>query len=71
MGREVGGGFMFGNACKPVVDSCQCMAKSIQYCKVKIKIKKKEGLIHITWRKCRVVVTAKVHMHGERLDVCL
>ena len=30
-----GGGFMFGNACTPVVDSCQCMAKPIQYCKVK------------------------------------
>ena len=35
MGREVGGGFMFGNACTPVVDSCQRMAKPIQYCKVK------------------------------------
>ena len=35
MGREVGGGFMFGNACTPVVNSCQCMAKPIQYCKVK------------------------------------
>ena len=35
MGREVGGEFMFGNACTPVVDSCQCMAKPIQYCKVK------------------------------------
>ena len=34
-GREVGGGFMFGNACTPVVDSCQCLAKPIQYCKVK------------------------------------
>ena len=33
--REVGGGFMFGNACTPVVVSCQCMAKPIQYCKVK------------------------------------
>ena len=45
MGREMGGGFMFGNACTPVVDSCQCMAKPIQYCKVnkvKIKIKKKK-----------------------------
>ena len=48
MGREVGGGFMFGNACKPMVDSCQCMAKPIQYCKVKqsknknLKIKKIE-----------------------------
>ena len=28
-------GFMFGNACTPVVDSGQCMAKPIQYCKVK------------------------------------
>ena len=35
MGREVGGGFIFRNACAPVVDSCQCMAKPIQYCKVK------------------------------------
>ena len=34
-GEETGGGFMFGNACTPVVDSCQCMAKPIQYCKVK------------------------------------
>ena len=35
VGLEVGAGFMFGNACTPVVDSCQCMAKPIQYCKVK------------------------------------
>ena len=35
MGREVGGGFIFRNACAPVVDSCQCMAKPIQYYKVK------------------------------------
>ena len=33
MGREVGGGFMFGITCTPVVDSCQCMAKPIQ-CKM-------------------------------------
>ena len=33
--REVGGGFMFGIAGTPMVDSCQCMAKPIQYCKVK------------------------------------
>ena len=37
VGREVGGGFVFGNACTPLVDSCQCMAKTIQYGKVKIK----------------------------------
>ena len=35
VGREVGGRFMFGIACTPVVDSCQYMAKPIQYYKVK------------------------------------
>ena len=28
------GGFRMGNMCIPVADSCWCMAKSIQYCKV-------------------------------------
>ena len=40
MGREVGGGFRIGNSCTPVADSCQRMAKPIQYCKVKKKKKK-------------------------------
>ena len=35
MGWEVGGRFRIGNSCTPAADSCQCMAKSIQYCKVK------------------------------------
>ena len=34
MGTEVGGGFRLGNTCTPVVDSCQCMAKPLQYCEV-------------------------------------
>ena len=34
-GEGDGRGFMFGIACTHVVDSCQCMAKPIQYCKVK------------------------------------
>ena len=34
-GEGGGRGFMFGIACTPMVDSCQCMAKPIQYCKVK------------------------------------
>ena len=40
---KVGGGFRIRNSCTPVADSCQCMAKPIQYCKVKKinKIKKK------------------------------
>ena len=31
MGTEVGGWFRIGNTCTPVADSCQCMAKPIQY----------------------------------------
>ena len=34
MGREVRGGFRMGNICTPVADSCQCVAKPPQYCKV-------------------------------------
>ena len=30
-----GGGFRMGNICTPMADSSQCMAKPIQYCKVK------------------------------------
>ena len=30
-----GSGFRMGNTCTAVADSCQCMAKPIQYCKVK------------------------------------
>ena len=26
--------YRIGNMCTPVADSCQCMAKPIQYCKV-------------------------------------
>ena len=32
--RKVGGEFRMGNTCAPVADSCQCMAKPLQYCKV-------------------------------------
>ena len=28
IGMEVGGGFMMGNTCTPIADSCQCMAKT-------------------------------------------
>ena len=42
MGRVAGGGFRVGNSRTPVADSCQCMAKPIQYCKVKKKIKLKK-----------------------------
>ena len=34
MGRRVGGAFRMGDTCTPTADSCQCMAKPLQYCKV-------------------------------------
>ena len=34
MEREVGGGFRMGDTCTPVGDSCQCVAKTLQYYKV-------------------------------------
>ena len=33
-GEGVGRGFRIGSTCTPVADSCWCMAKPIQYCKV-------------------------------------
>ena len=33
-GEGDGRGFIMGNTCTPVADSCQCMAKPIHYCKV-------------------------------------
>ena len=36
MGREVGEGIGLGNTCTPMADTYWCMAKPIQYCKVKI-----------------------------------
>ena len=32
--REVGWGIRMGNTCKSMADSCQCMTKPLQYCKV-------------------------------------
>ena len=34
MEGEVGEGIGMGNTCKSMADSCQCVEKSLQYCKV-------------------------------------
>ena len=51
MGREAGGGIGMGNTCKSMADSCQCMAKTLQYCKVislqLIKINEKKIIIFV------------------------
>ena len=50
--REEGGGIGMGNTCKSMADSCQCMAKPLQYCKVislqLIKIKKKREVTGVS-----------------------
>ena len=46
MGRDVGGGFRMGTTCTPMADVCWCMAKPIQYCKVKKKPTKTTALHH-------------------------
>ena len=49
MGMEVGGEFRIENMCTPVVDACWCMAKPIQYCKVKKKKKRNLPAMQETW----------------------
>ena len=52
MGKEVGAGFRMGNRCTPMADSCQCMEKPLQYCKViSLRLKKKKNLpsMQETW----------------------
>ena len=63
MGWEVGGGFRIGSLYTPMVDSCQCMAEPIQYCKVKYsknkktKKKKRECLEYEMWSQVRAGTT--------------
>ena len=65
MGRVVGGEFRVGNSCTPVVDSCQCMAKPIQYCKVKkLNFKKKERSEQLVQ-----IETVRLDIMGTRLHV--
>jgi len=45
MGRDVGEGFRTGNMCTPMADVCWCMAKPIQYCKVKKNQQKQQHFI--------------------------
>ena len=60
MGREVGGGFRM-YMCTPVVDSCWCIAKPIQYCKVKIIIKFKKKSLTLCLYKYKLV---SLHMYS-------
>ena len=61
-GRDVGGGFRMGNTCTPVVDSCWCMAKPIQYCNwppIKIHLNFKKVLINVK------VVSMNLSLHSH------
>ena len=41
MGREVGGGFRMGDTCRPMTDSCECMAKIVISLQLNLYLKKK------------------------------
>ena len=57
MGREMGGGVQDGDTCTPMSNSCQCMAKPIQYCKViRLQLKKFFNVCFLTIRKKKVVL---------------
>ena len=65
MEREVGGGFRMGNTCTPMTDSCQCMAKPIQYCKVISLPKNKEKKEKKNKKKIKsrdVTLSTKFHL---------
>ena len=48
-GEGGGGRFRMGNTCTPMADSCQYMAKPLQYCKViSLQLKYKEKPKHKT-----------------------
>ena len=70
MGREVGGGFRVRNTCTPVADSCQCMAKPIQYCKViqfsSIQLLNRVQLFETPWiaaRQASLSITNSQRLH--------
>ena len=65
MGKAVGGGFRMGNTCTPMADSCQCMAKPIQYCKVKKK--KKEH----THTKKIIMINYFLGVYGNEICLCV
>ena len=46
-GRRWEVGFRMGNTCIPMEDSCPCMAKPIQYCKVFKKRTKKKQFLYV------------------------
>ena len=70
MGREVGGGFRIGNSCIPVMDSCQCMAKPIQYCKVKEKLKKKKEFSSVQFSRSVVSDSLRPHESQHTRSPC-
>ena len=69
MGREVGVGFRIGNTGIPMADSCWCMAKPIQYCKVKQKKKHvsenlKEKVMKSEMASCSSILAWKIPWTG-------
>ena len=74
-GRWWWGGIWMGNTCKSMADSCQCMTKPLQYCKVislqlikKIK-KKKNTNTHTHKERLRSSLLSKIRHTGPDITL--
>ena len=71
MGREVEGGFGMENTRIPVVDSCWCMAKPIQYFKVKKNTIKWNYFFFVkTKRKMSIFMIHQIFTHNLTFVFC-
>ena len=69
--REVGGGIGMGSTCKPMADSCQCMTKPLQYCKViSLQLIKINGKIKHT-NKSSIICKLDIMTLLELMDILL
>ena len=68
VGREAGGGIGMGNTCKSMADSCQCMAKPLQYCKViSLQLIKKKVIIEFPVPYSRLLLVIYFNILNETL----
>ena len=67
-GEGVGRGFRMGNTCTPMADSCQCVAKPIQYYKVIIlQLKKKRRIAVFSQKQTKKLGSLKCMAFGRDL----
>ena len=61
--REVGRGIGMGNTCNSMANSCQCMTKTLQYCKVTSLQLLKTNEKQKKEKPCGQVITMLTHLY--------